>query len=105
MNSEVENYNAVAMVVFLVVSLPFAAWLGAKLMREGGPLHALASRHFRVSIVVVAIGCLAASSFNRNSDLMVADVLHFGMALLAAMMFMPVVWRAQKQTENLRVKR
>ena len=95
-----EQIPAVVRVLLMVLIIPTFAWLGAVLTGERGCLRGFVIRRFRLLVVVIVVGNLAASEIGRHSDSLAYLLFRLLMMAAASMMFMPVVRRAERQTEN-----
>ena len=86
--------------VAVVLWLPMAAWLGAALCRPGGRLRGFVERRFRWLLWAVVGGNLLVVEFGQALGEPLYGVVRVVMMTLAAMLFMPVVWRAQAFTRR-----
>ena len=95
-----DQIPAVMRTVAVVLWLPMAAWLGAVLCRPGGRLHGFVARRFRWLVFAVAGGNLLVVEFGQALGEPLYGVVRVVMMTLAAMLFMPVVWRAEAFTKR-----
>lgn len=73
------------------------AWLGAVLTREDRPLGRFVARRFRF-LVIGAVAVHLATGFWEETAL--TEFLNSAATLLLAMMFVPMLRRLQRKTEN-----
>ena len=87
-------------ITLVLVSVPLAAWLGAVLTREGRPLAGLVERHFRILVVGLLVAKLIVSMVTNDQNARIAHVFELAIICLFAMLFVPMLRRLQRSTDQ-----
>lgn len=89
-----------ATLVIAIVSIPLAAWLGAVLTREGRPLARIVDGHFRPLVFGLLVLKMCVSFMANEMNARTGQILELTTTYLLAMLFVPMLRRLQRKTEQ-----
>ena len=84
----------------VLVSFPLFAWLGAVLIREGRPLAQWVFRRFRLLAIGLLVANVVFGQFDQGQRFTWATFGFLISAYLLAMLFVPMLRRLQRSTEE-----
>jgi len=94
------EYGTAGMLVFFLVSLPLAGWLGAVLTRDGRPLGIFVDRYFRVLVLGLLVVIMALRQAGKGQDWPWVKGVELASFYLLAMLFMPMLRRLQSRKRS-----
>ena len=84
----------------VLVSFPLFVWLGAVLTREGRPLAQFVFRKFRPLVIGLVVANVVFGQFDPGKGFTWATAGFLLSVYLLAMLFLPMLRRLQRSTEN-----
>ena len=94
------NFGEATSLFVVLVSFLFFAWLGGALTREGWPLAHLVLRRFRPLAIGLILANVVFGQFDQGQGFTWATVGFLISAYLLTMLFVPMLRRLQRSTEE-----